>query len=83
MKSKNQSKSYIALLVFILMNFDFALAENKAHPVLSWIPPLNNNQFDNWKFAASSVALNNKIILNPTGRDLYGFIQNMWVSCSL
>jgi len=42
------------------------------------VPPLNDESFSNWKFAMSSVALENKIILSPTGKDQYGFMQNLW-----
>ena len=80
MKRYSQGKPpphMIALLVMMLIHFDYAWADSNdrvAHPVLSWVPPLSNNQFDNWKLASSSVALKDKIILSPTGRDLYGFV---------
>lgn len=79
MKRFSEGKpAYITgLLVMMLVHFDSAWADSNeriAHPVLSWVPPLSNNQFDNWKLASSSVALRDKIILSPTGRDLYGFV---------
>ena len=53
---------------------------NQFHPVLSWEPPLDSSAFENWSFQGSSVALTNKIILNPNGNDNFGWMANNWVS---
>ena len=51
---------------------------NRYHPVISWTAPLDTDDFKNWTYQASTVALNNKIVLNPTGNDNFGYMQNKW-----
>jgi len=53
---------------------------NTFHPVLSWTGPLGNQDFKNWDFFESSVALNDKMVLAPNGNEQYGLIANRWVS---
>ena len=55
---------------------------NKFHPVISWTPPLDTSDFDNWSYELSTIALTNKIVLNPNGNERYGFIDNHFVSTS-
>ena len=50
------------------------------HEVISWTPPLESNDFNNWAFAASSVPLENKIVLAPNGHEQFGYMSNTWVS---
>ena len=52
----------------------------KFHPVVSWTPPLDTGDFDNWSFELSSIALANRIVLNPNGNERYGFMDNHFVS---
>ena len=51
---------------------------NRYHPVVSFAPPLDTDDFKNWSFQASSVALYNKVVLNPNGGEKYGYMQNKW-----
>ena len=56
---------------------------NTFHPVISWTAPLDTLDFENWSFEMSSVALQNKLVLNPNGHERYGFIDNHFVSDTL
>ena len=68
----------LLLISLILINFvGVVLAHKegiKKHDVLSWEAPLSVTDFDNWKLAESSIALMDKVVLSPTGRDQYGFM---------
>ena len=69
------------LILFSALFFSLCLAEkegNRYHQVISWEPPLDSNDFRNWRFHESSVPLQNKIILTPNGKDQLGFIANLW-----
>ena len=68
-----------AFMVISMAEMAFAEKEgNRYHPVISWTSPLDTDDFKNWSFQATSVALNNKIVLNPTGNEMFGYIQNKW-----
>ena len=58
-----------------------SLAEKEGitfHKPISWTGPLDTADFENWDLQESSVVLQDKIILTPTGRDHYGFMRNLW-----
>ena len=79
------SCSLITLAVCALVS-RVSMAEkqgNVFHPVLSWTGPIEEQDFENWAFMQSSVALQNKLVLIPNGHENYGLIQNKWVSLSL
>ena len=56
---------------------------NTFHPVISWTAPLDDQDFNNWLFQESSVALKNKVVLVPNGVEKSGFISNKWVSVTI
>ena len=71
------------LTLLFINSIGVALAQKegkKKHEVLSWEAPLTNNDFENWKFTESSIALKDRVVLAPTAKDQYGFMQCMWVS---
>ena len=53
------------------------------HPVLSWTAPVEEQDFSNFTFMQSSIALQNKLVLIPNGRENYGLIQSRWVSSAI
>ena len=40
---------------------------NTFHPVLSFTPPLDDQDFNNWNLHESSIMLMNKIVVAPNG----------------
>ena len=68
-----------AFMVISMADMAFAEKEgNRYHPVISWTSPLETDDFKNWSFQATSVALNNRIVLNPNGNEMFGYMQNKW-----
>ena len=73
------ARNLLVLLLICLVNVTGAEKQGiKKHEVLSWEAPLSNDDFNNWKLAESSIALKDKIVLSPTGKDQFGFMQCMW-----
>ena len=71
----------IKRVILLAIAISWAVAEkegNRFHPVISYTPPLDTDDFKNWSFQATSVALNNKVVLNPNGSEKYGYMQNKW-----
>ena len=85
MKSEHSlmSKLSILLSAFCLNVTHGEKEGNTYHPVISWTAPLDTLDFENWSFEMSSVALQNKLVLNPNGHERYGFIDNHFVSDTL
>lgn len=80
-KTTLPTKEALLLSIILINCIGGALAHKegiKKHDVLSWQPPLSTDDFENWKLAESSIALQDRIVLSPTGRDQYGFLQCMW-----
>ena len=50
--------------------------EANYHKPISWEPPSQSADFENWEFLESSLMYENKIILTPTGAGQYGLIRN-------
>ena len=65
------------LVILFTIAITMAVAEkegNRYHPVVSYVPPLDTDDFKNWSFQESSVALYNKVVLNPNGIEKYGYM---------
>ena len=66
-----QSLSTVAFALSLFTSASFA-AEKQGitfHKPISWEKPLDTLDFENWDLRESSVILENKIILAPTGKD--------------